>query len=200
MGFDNIDSTGQSAADFGNVIFECRFRRLFAVLIILVAGVFAWILADVLFFNVVLGPKRGIVYTTLFGLMLFVAVLVLWLGVNLLRRPTVFFQVTERGIVNNLGPLGRLEEPAFIPWSRVESIELVRLMVRHAGSRRGWSYFIALGVAADDDWPPDDFPGYEAAKKVVHLDAFSGTPSRDALLEQIRDVYERYRAGDAATA
>ena len=141
--------------------------------------------------HAVLPAKRGVGYHILFGGFLLAVLFALSSGVYLLWRPGLLHAVTNRGIVNYLGPSDRVAEPCFIPWARVQSLDLVRRTVHTAGEHR-WVWCIKVGIDVDDQWPPNDFFGYDADEQVVYLDALSGSPSGRKLLQRMRNAYAQY--------
>lgn len=177
--------------DYGQSIFCCHFRPLFAGMIVLIGSLFAWIMLDALFFNIVLSHKNGIGYAVLFGGILLISLTVVALGVLQLRHPMKFYDVTDSGIVIYLGREDAAQQPGFVPWDRVQSLEYVRHAVR-TGNENGFSYFVKANVIVDEEWPPKNLHGYIPEEQAVLIDAFSGAPSGRTLLARIEAVWSEY--------
>ena len=125
-------------------------------------------------------------------------VIVAAIGGRGLLKPRTLFDVTDRGVVMYMeSGAVTLTDPFFIPWNKIESIDYeVRKGVFDANGNGPFTIkTLALKVYTDSAWSPVGKlkRNYEADRNVVHLDAATGTPHGENLVEQVQNVFKRYK-------
>lgn len=173
-------------------LLACHFKRIFALMLTLVSLVFIFIAADGLLFNVVLSSKGAVVNTVLVILLL-IALLVLYAGVNQLFHPHLMLEITNRGIYKRFVKADYKPAIFFVPWEWVTDMSYIKTTATGSGGKTVLVRVIAVKLDLDDhfeipkgvcDFIPGDDDG-----STLYIDTINPQPGGERLLELMRGYH-----------
>ena len=173
---------------YGQTVLQCRFKPLFAFMIMAIGLIFTCLMTDSLFFNIVLSSQKELLHKYMFVGMLFFGILILYGGVRQLLNPSVLFEVTEMGMVNYCQDKAVSKEGVFIPWDEIIDISYEKIQLPH----NRYSYAVVVKLRENTEIDVSSISTFKADRHAILFDAFSGSPSRESLFILCKDARARY--------
>lgn len=168
------------------LLFSVRVRPVVALATLAVGLFLLLIAADGLFINSVLPEGLHVVFIVVLWILFVIAVVTTVVGLKQVIKPALIFDVTDKGIIQRMRAGIALETGQLIPWDRIESMRLDE----HAGyhGRRSRIIVVAVKLRMDDQWPKERLYNFDEAQSSVMLDAFSGKPAGNTLLQKLEEA------------
>jgi hypothetical protein len=173
--------------EFGTVLLQCRWRRVFSIMIVAVS------LVVMLGFSYVFVNESSLILKLLVALVILLGLVGIINGVRNAINPQVLFEVTSRGILMFVEGNISISPPFFIPWERVESMKYEVLSVTQ-GNQGYKIKVIGLNVRTDKTWSPAGRLNwnYKQSTDYIYLDANTGSPHGTDLFHQVKEIKARY--------
>lgn len=189
---------GRSPGQHGAVLLRCGTRPLFPLLWIFGgAALSLWAVLRMTGGHAA-GPLLTLLAYVKIGILLILGLPAIIIGARELRKPTVMFEVTERGIMVYRNGGMYLRRDLFVPWERIRELRYITyghpdFRITRTGFGPGSKQQSAIGLRLqmDENWPPletlMDVRGVEI-KDEIFLDSESSSPSGRELFNQIQKI------------
>jgi hypothetical protein len=189
---------GRSPGQHGAVLLRCGTRPLFPLLWIFGGAVLVlWAVLRMIGSHTPNPPLTPLGYVKI-GVLLVLGLPAIILGARELRKPTVMFEVTDRGIMVYRSGGMYLRRDLFVPWERIRELRYISyghpdFRISRTGFGPGSKHQSAIGLKLQmgQNWPPrgtlKDILGVEI-KDEIFLDSQSSSPSGRELFDQIQKI------------